>query len=366
MNEHKKESLTEADLEILTRLREKEAGWISWEEFASLATGKDSKEPLARLRQAGYEFEEHPSYGLRLIEVPERLIAEEISFRLETEVIGRRIITLGEIPSTMDVARGLASQGGEEGLVVFAEFQGAGRGRLGRRWVSLPHKDLLFSVILRPGAPRAAGPVKGSASNGAGDHLLTITAAVAVARCIREAEGLQGLIRWPNDVIIKEKKVAGMMVEGSFGAQGLARLRRGARGAQGPSGDYGNFYILGVGINVNTPEQETPERLKATSTTLRVEKGAALDRTLLARKMLKYLDHWYLISQANEVEEIARAWRDLSSILGKRVKLLEEGKEFAGRVLDLSPEMGIMLELDSGAQRLFQSQRVTLLESTRL
>ena len=346
-------------MEILTRLRKKEAGWISWEEFASLATGKDSKERLARLRQAGYEFEEHPSYGLRLIEVPERLIAEEISFRLETEVIGRRIITLGEIPSTMDVARGLAAQGGEEGLVVFAEFQGAGRGRLGRRWVSLPHKDLLFSVILRPGAPRAAGPVKGSASNGAGDHLLTITAAVAVARCIREAEGLQGLIRWPNDVIIKEKKVAGIMVEGASGLPGPTRTGRG-------QGDYGNFYILGVGINVNTPEQETPERLKATSTTLRVEKGAALDRTLLARKMLKYLDHWYLISQANEVEEIGRAWRDLSSILGKRVRLLEEGKEFAGRVLDLSPEMGIMLELDSGAQRLFQSQRVTLLESTRL
>jgi len=354
-----KESLTEADLEILTRLREKEAGWITWEEFASLATGKDSKERLARLRQAGYEFEEHPSYGLRLIEVPERLIAEEISFRLETEVIGRRIITLGEITSTMDVARGLAAQGGEEGLVVFAEFQGAGRGRLGRRWVSLPHKDLLFSVILRPAAPRAAGPVKGSASNGAGDHLLTITAAVAVARCIREAEGLQGLIRWPNDVIIKEKKVAGMMVEGASGLLGPTRTGRG-------QGDYGNFYILGVGINVNTPEQEIPARLKATSTTLRVEKGAALDRTLLARKMLKYLDHWYLISQANEVEEIGRAWRDLSSILGKRVRLLEEGKEFAGRVLDLSPEMGIMLELDSGAQRLFQSQRVTLLESTRL
>ncbi len=323
-------------MKILTRLREKEAGWITWEEFASLATGKDSEEPLARLRQAGYELEEHPSYGLKLIEVPERLIAEEISFRLETEVIGRRIITLGEIASTMDVARGLAAHGGEEGLVVFAEFQGAGRGRLGRRWFSLPHKDLLFSVILRPAAPPSAG-----------DHLLTITAAVAVAQCIREAEGLQGLIRWPNDVIIKEKKVAGMIVEGA-------------------SSDYGNFYILGVGINVNTPEQETPERLKDTSTTLRVEKGAALDRTLLARKMLKYLDHWYLISQANEVEKIGRAWRDLSSILGKRVRLLEEGKEFAGRVLDLSPEMGIMLELDSGAQRLFQSQRVTLLESTQL
>ena len=83
----------------------------------------------------------------------------------------------------------------------------------------------------------------------------------------------------------------------------------------------------------------------------------------MARKILKYLDRLILISLENEVEEIGQAWRDLSSILGGRVKLLEEGKEFAGRVLDLSPEEGIMLELDSGAQRLFRSEEVTLLTS---
>ena len=340
-----RDTLTEVDLETLARLRKKEAGppageagWMGWEEFASLPrrqAGKDSKERLARLRHAGYEFEEHPSYGLRLIQVPERLTQEEISFRLETEIIGRRIITLRQTTSTMDVARRLAEKSGEEGLVIFAEFQSVGRGRFGKRWVSQPAKDLLFSVILRP--------------QGGSGHLLTITAAVAVARCIREALDLDGLIRWPNDVIIKEKKVAGMVVEGT-------------------SGDYGNFYILGVGINVNTKEEEIPEQIKATATTLRVEKTAPLDRTLLARKMLKFLDDWYLISREGKVEEISEAWRDLSSILGKRVRLLpaspaggEEGKEFAGRVLDLSPREGIMLELDCGAQRLFRGEQVTLL-----
>jgi len=319
-------TLTEADLEILARLREKKAGWMSWEEFAS----KDLEERLAGLRQAGYKFEEHPSYGLRLIQAPERLSNEEISFRLGTEILGRRIITLGETTSTMDVARRLAEKGAEEGLVIFAEFQSVGRGRLGRPWFSLPHKDLLFSAILRPEA-------------GSG-HFLTITAAVAVARCIRETLDLDGLIRWPNDVIIKEKKVAGMMVEGA-------------------SGDYGNFYILGVGINVNARKEEIPARLKATATTLRVEKATPFDRTLLARKMLNFLDDWYLISRDGKIEEIGEAWRDLSSILGKRVRLLEEGKEFAGRVLDLSPREGIMLELDSGAQRLFRGERMTLLTS---
>lgn len=363
----KSTALTEADLEALLRLRQNEAGWMGWEEFASLPrsqAGRDARGRLARLREAGYEFEEHPSYGLRLIQAPERLIAEEISFRLETQIIGRRIITLGETTSTMDVARGLAEKGAEEGLVVFAEFQSAGRGRLGRHWLSPPHKDLLFSVILRPEAASRPAAHTGvpdgwpARAGRDGRHLFTITAAVAVALMIREAQGLPALIRWPNDVIIKDKKVAGMLVESAS------------------QGAWGSFHILGVGLNVNTSEEDFPKKIKKTATSLRIEKGAPagggqgpwapsapLDRTLMARKILKYLDRLILISLENEVEEIGQAWRDLSSILGGRVKLLEEGKEFAGRVLDLSPEEGIMLELDSGAQRLFRSEEVTLLTS---
>jgi BirA family biotin operon repressor/biotin-[acetyl-CoA-carboxylase] ligase len=211
----------------------------------------------------------------------------------------------------------------------------------------------LFSVVLRPDAkhPDAANLPAGPygppvAAGRQGSHLLTITAAVAVALLIRETEDLPARIRWPNDVLINEKKLAGMLVESAS------------------QEDRGSFHILGVGLNVNTSDEDFPEKIKKTTTSLAVEKGAPLDRTLLARKILKHLDRLISISSEDAVEEIGQAWRDLSSILGGRVRLLEKGKEFAGRVLDLSPREGIMLELDSGAQRLFRSEEVTLLSSS--
>jgi BirA family biotin operon repressor/biotin-[acetyl-CoA-carboxylase] ligase len=266
---------------------------------------------------------------LRFAGVGERLIPYEITRALPVDVIGRRVIVLEQTNSTNDVAWAEALTGAPEGTVVFAEEQIAGRGRMGRRWHSPSRRSLLFSVILRPALE--AGQA----------NYLTVTSSVAVAQALRENLPLQARIRWPNDITIKERKVSGILVEGRTLATGAA-------------------FVLGVGLNVNMRPEDYPHELRGIATSLAIETGAPVARIEAARWVLASLDRWYRDLRFGDYGRIARCWRRLSSTLGERVVLIENGREFRGRVLDLSMEDGLIVRLDEGVTRLFHPSTVTL------
>jgi len=283
---------------------------------------------VAALRADGYEIEERPD-GLRFAGVGERLIPYEITRALPADVIGRRVVVLEQTNSTNDIAWAEALTGAPEGTVVFAEEQAAGRGRMGRRWHSPSGRNLLLSVILRPALE--AGQA----------NYLTVTSSVAVAQALRENLPLQARIRWPNDITIKERKVSGILVEGRTLATGAA-------------------FVLGVGVNVNMRPEDYPPELRGIATSLMIETGAPVPRIEAARWLLASLDRWYRDLRFGDYGRIARCWRRLSSTLGERVVLVENGREFRGRVLDLSMEDGLIVRLDEGVTRLFHPSTVTL------
>lgn len=249
---------------------------------------------------------------------------EELRRTLRTRVIGRKIAVHGSVTSTQEVAREAVARGAEAGLVVAAEEQRVGRGRLGRRWLSPAGKNLLFSTVLFP--PSGLGAA------------LVATFAVAVAEAVGEACGLDAGIRWPNDVLVSERKVAGILVEA------VAR----ATGEEG--------FAVGVGVNVNA----SPEGVAGAGALAELV-GRELDRTLLLVSLLRALDHWYDVLVRGHLEEVHAHWRARSTILGRQVTLEQEGERYRGRVVDLSVTEGIILELAPGLTRLFPPEHVTLI-----
>jgi BirA family biotin operon repressor/biotin-[acetyl-CoA-carboxylase] ligase len=200
---------------------------------------------------------------------------------------------------------------------------------MGRSWVSPAGAGLLMSVILRP-----ALSVQQS-------NLLTVMSSVAVAQAVREHLHLQARIRWPNDITVRERKVSGILVEGRSLATGSA-------------------FVIGIGLNVNTKAQDFPPDLQGVATSLATEMGEPVYRVEAARWILQSLERWYRDLRYGDYGRIARCWRRLSSTMGERVVLLENGREFRGRVLDLSMEDGLIVRLDEGVTRIFHPSTVTL------
>ncbi len=191
------------DAKILSALRENADG-ISGTELAERL--KISRAAIwsriEELRSLGYEIEAGPHFGYRLVGEPDALHADDLLARLgKTKIIGRDIRVFEQTTSTNDVIEKLARDGVREGIVVFAESQTKGRGRLGRKWISPNRKGLWFSILLRPDLrPQETTQ-------------LTVASATALRRAIVSETNLQPEIKWPNDILIGGKKVAGILTE---------------------------------------------------------------------------------------------------------------------------------------------------------
>lgn len=226
---------------------------------------------------------------------------------------GRAAVTLGEVDSTQNRARALADAGAPEGTVVWAEHQTRGRGRLGRSWTDEPSSALLISIILRPGLPLSCLPQ------------ISLLAGVAVAEAVGEESGLPVTLAWPNDLLIRGRKVAGILAES---------VTSGA----------GPVVILGIGVNVN--QTRFPEDLAGRATSLGLEGGRAFDRERLLKALLVRLEVWYRRWATEGFAPIREAWRRGSGTLGQRVTV-EEG--IGGIAVDLAEDGALLVRTDTGA-----------------
>jgi BirA family biotin operon repressor/biotin-[acetyl-CoA-carboxylase] ligase len=189
---------------------------------------------------------------------------------------GRRVHWRETVTSTNDVAARLADAGAEEGTTVVAEAQTSGRGRMGRAWFSPPGAGLYVSIVLRPGPPQ-------------GPPLLTLAAGVALAEAIQAATGLPAAIKWPNDLLVGKRKLAGILAEAA------------AQGGRPP------FVILGIGVNLR-PAAYPPE-LADRATSLEAELGRPADRAMIFAKILSALASRYADLQQQRFDAILSAWR---------------------------------------------------------
>ena len=240
------------------------------------------------------------------------------------------VIKLGEVSSTMDAARELAEKGCPEGTVVVAERQTRGRGRFGRTWAS-PAGGLWFSVVLRPSLPH--------------EDLskLPLVGALAVARALKKAFGLKAELRWPNDVLIRGRKVCGVLVENSFLRGKVA------------------FSIIGVGVNANFRAADLPGDLPERATTLMDELGKRVDLDRLLETILAELGACYEALLSGRGSELLRQAEALMGFPRPVRLALEGGEEVSGLAIGLAGDGSLLMELPDGSVRAFHWASATLL-----
>jgi BirA family biotin operon repressor/biotin-[acetyl-CoA-carboxylase] ligase len=252
-----------------------------------------------------------------------RLCPDQIEHELDTRRVGRRVAVWNRVESTNDLAARGASTPINDGLVVLAEEQTAGRGRRGRSFVAPAGSSLLVSTLLFP--PEALAPSAGD--SGAGTAWLTLVGAIAAAEVASERTGRQALIKWPNDVRVDGRKLCGVLVE---------RVSR----ADGPAA-----AVVGIGLNVNVPAEAFPPDLRDSATSLSLLAGRPFDRSELARDLIRRLDHWYDAGLREGPSALASAWRSRCEHLGRLVRVTTTTGVLAGRLVDVDLEQGLSLEL---------------------
>ena len=286
---------------------------------------------IEELRKVGFDIEAGPHFGYRLTGEPDALLADDLLARLgKTKVIGRDIRVFEQTTSTNDVIEKLARDGVKEGVVVFAESQTRGRGRLGRKWISPARKGLWFSILLRPDLrPQETTQ-------------LTVASATALRRAIQSETGLKPEIKWPNDILIGGKKVAGILTE--LSAE-LDKIR---------------CVVLGIGIDVNLDAGELPAELKKTATSLKIETGEAVSRAELAAAILRELDEDYSRVCAGKFQKIADEWEDHCATIGRNVTVQIGDRKIRGRAESLGEDGALLLRTEHGHLERITGGNVTL------
>lgn len=276
---------------------------------------------LDKLEAFGFGLERHPYQGVAYRGPSPRLCPDQIEWELGTRVIGRRIAVWNRVTSTNDLAARAAASVSNDGLVILAEEQTGGRGSRGRKWSSPAGSSILMSVLLLP-SPEV-------------DDLgwLTALGAVAVAEVVSAYDGLDARIKWPNDVRVEGRKLAGVLVE------------------------RGQGTVLGIGLNVNVAE--FPDDLRDSATSLQRVLGRSLDRSEVARALIRRLDHHHARASEGGPATLNEPYRRLSEHLGFDVRVATPTGEHAGRLTDLDLGSGLTLVEQDGTARLIAGRDAT-------
>jgi BirA family biotin operon repressor/biotin-[acetyl-CoA-carboxylase] ligase len=311
------------DEQILTLLREHAPEFLSGEEMSRQlgVTRTAIWKRVGTLRNSGYNIEASRRLGYRLLQSPDLLSPAEVRPFLRTRWIGKTIHYFRTVDSTNAQAYQLALRGAGEGEIVVAESQEKGRGRLGRRWFSPPFRNLYLSVILRPKIP----PHQAS--------LITLMAAVATAEAIEKTSGLHPMMKWPNDLLMSGRKLAGLLNEIHSET------------------DRVHFVILGIGVNLNTDERGFSKEIRDIATSLKRETGKAVSRKVFLQHLLQTLEKWYDVFNKQGGFPILQAWRNWAQIEGKQVKITSFGESLTGKAVDVDSDGALILETAKGQRK---------------
>jgi BirA family biotin operon repressor/biotin-[acetyl-CoA-carboxylase] ligase len=285
------------------------------------------------LREQGYRIDAVPARGYRLVAIPDRLTPLELRPLVNTRDLGQVLHCFDEVGSTSDVAKELAEDGAGHGEVVVADAQTAGRGRRGRTWVSPPGRNLYFSAILRPELPPHRAPE------------LTLVASVAMCEAVRQSGVEAAGIKWPNDILVGGRKLAGILTE------------------MAAEPDRVQWVVIGVGVNVNLSPEDLPEELRGEATSLRIEKGSEVPRALFAAACFARLEEWVERHAEEGFAPVRDAWRRLSVTLGREVLVRTGDRELRGVAEDIDDSGSLVIRPPGGPPTTVLAGDVTLLRA---
>lgn len=275
---------------------------------------------VEQLRKLGYRIEAQASRGYRLLEVPDRLTGLEVGPLLSTRDLGRTLHHYESLESTNAKAFELAQEGGFHGEVIVTEHQTQGKGRRGRAWASPAGKNLAMSVILRPEIAPSRAPE------------LTLVAAVALVETLKDSN-VDARIKWPNDVQINGKKVAGILTELSADVERV------------------HFVIVGVGVNLNSELTDFPPEVAELATSVSLNRPSPVHRALFMAALLGKLEDWFEIWSDQGFEPVRAAWKNASSMLGQEVLVRADAKELRGVAEDIDASGALLLRVGDTLER---------------
>jgi BirA family biotin operon repressor/biotin-[acetyl-CoA-carboxylase] ligase len=301
-----------------------EPGYISGQDIAEKVgiSGSAVWKQIRRLRKYGYAIESLHGTGYRLAGQTDLPLPWELTRMLTTSFVGKRVIYREVADSTQSLAMALAEKDqSSHGAVVIAEQQESGRGRLKRKWLS-PKGGLWLSVVLKPRIPVS------------GITLLPFVAALAVCAAIREGTRLDARLKWPNDVMIAGKKVAGILLNVSAEAQQI------------------NYAVIGIGVNANVDSSAIASRLGSKLlqqiTSIRDELGRDANRLQLATLVLEKIESCYLGLEQKGARAIIQAWKKNSDMLGHRVAVMQNGRTIhQGVAADVNEDGSLLIHTNS-------------------
>jgi BirA family biotin operon repressor/biotin-[acetyl-CoA-carboxylase] ligase len=269
------------------------------------------------LKEEGYEIESISRKGYRLISSPDLLTYDEIASLLNTKLLGREINYYKTLDSTNNFAK-INANSLKDGAVIISEEQTAGRGRLGRNWVSPLYKGIWMSIILKPDI----NPIYVSK--------ITQVVAAAVNRAFFEL-GIENKIKWPNDIIVNSKKVCGILTEMN------AEI------------NHVNYVVVGIGINVNLDNKDIPEDLRLKASSLRIESGKEFNRKKVVAEILNKLEPLYKeFVESNDLNKSIEICRENSILIGREVKIVDRNEVYLAYVCGLSDEGYLIIKDKNG------------------
>ena len=301
--------------EILKMLRETE-GYVSGQELCNKFGVSRTAiwKVINQLKEQGYVIDSVQNKGYHITKAPDVMTEEELQSCRKTKWAGQEIAYFDEIDSTNIKAKELAEQGYPNGTLVVADQQVSGRGRRGRSWESPSGTGIFMTLMLKP----EINPNNAS--------MLTLVAALAVAKAIKDVTGLDAQIKWPNDIVINGKKICGILTEMS------AQF------------DYINHIVIGIGINVHN-EVFSDEIAHMASSLLLESQGKKFRRAEIIEKILEYFEEYYEIYL--ETEDLTALTGEYNRILvnmNKQVRVLDPKDEFEGKAMGITAKGELIVD----------------------
>ena len=300
--------------EILEALRETD-GYVSGQDLCNkFGVSRTAVwKAIKQLKEAGYEIEAVPNRGYHIVSAPDLMNKVELESIRNTTWAGQEIYYYDVTDSTNIRAKELAEEGHPSGTLVVADRQEAGRGRRGRSWDSPSGTGIFMTLLLKP----EMNPNHAS--------MLTLVAAMAVARAISKCAGTEALIKWPNDIVIGGKKICGILTEMS------AQF------------DFINHIVIGIGINVHN--EHFPEEIAETAGSIFLQTGKRIRRAELIEQILERFEHYYAIFM--ETEDLSGLVREYNSILvnmNKSVRVLDPKEPFEGKAMGITKKGELIVD----------------------
>ena len=306
--------------EILSILKVNPGSYISGQDLSNkLGVSRTSIwKNINSLKEDGYIIDSVSKKGYMIISSPDLLTSDEVSEFLKTINIGKEIIHFDSVGSTNNVAKDLASKGAKHGTVIIGEEQLSGKGRLGRQWLAPKHKGIWMSIILKPEIDPINVPK------------ITHISAAAVILALKEFN-IKALVKWPNDIIINNKKICGILTEMSGEINRIS------------------YVVVGIGINANLESSDIPADISEKASSIYLETLKIIDRKKLTASVLNNFEMLYemFISTGAIVESI-NICRENSILLGKQIRILRQGKTETAKAVDINNAGELVVKFKDG------------------